>query len=143
MIDSVSDKNLTEVKAFLEQKRETALYLLSNLEAHGPSLTEDLNSGNFKCLMGPEGLQGVFCLTRRGSLLAQTEGDCTVEILEACQAEKISIGGVLWRVGNRSRPLGGTPCSGFHFADDLSKKGPTFKPLPLCPAQRAAVARRY
>ena len=95
MIDPVSDKNLTEVKAFLEQNRETALFLLSNLEAYGPSLTEDLNSGNFKCLMGPEGLQGVFCLTRRGSLLAQTEGDCTVEILEACQAEKISIGGVL------------------------------------------------
>ena len=95
MIDPVSDKNLNEVKAFLEKYRETSLFLLSNLEAHGPSLSEDLNSGNFKCLMGPEGLQGVFCLTRRGSLLAQTEGDCTVEILEACQAEKISIEGVL------------------------------------------------
>ena len=33
MIDPVSDKNLTEVKAFLEPNRETALFLLSNLEA--------------------------------------------------------------------------------------------------------------
>ena len=54
-----------------------------------------MNSGNFKCLKSPEGLQGVFCLTRRGNLLAQTEGDCTVEILEACQEEEILIGGVL------------------------------------------------
>ena len=95
MIDPVSDKNLNEVKAFLEKYRETSLFLLSNLEAHGPSLSEDLNSGNFKCLMSPKGLQGVFCLTRRGNLLAQTKGDCTVEILEGCQEEEILIGGVL------------------------------------------------
>ena len=95
MIDPVSDNNLTEVKAFLEKYRETSLFLLSNLEAHGSSLSDELNSGNFKCLKSPEGLQGVFCLTRRGNLLAQTEGDCTVEILEACQEEEILIGGVL------------------------------------------------
>jgi len=135
MIDPVSYKNLTEVKAFLEQNRETALFLLSNLEAHGPSLTEDLNSGNFKGLMGSEGLHGVFCLTRRGSLLAQTEGDCTVEILEACQAEKISIEGVLgeWET---ARGL-------WEALLARSEKGTTFKPLPLCPAQRTAASRRY
>ncbi len=95
MIESVTDKNLAEVKAFLEKYRETALFLLSNLEAHGPSLTEELNSGNFKCLKSPEGLQGVFCLTRRGNLLVQTGRDCTDEILEACQEEEILIEGVL------------------------------------------------
>lgn len=95
MIDSVTDENLAEVKAFLEKYRETALFLLSNLEAHGPSLSKDLNSGNYKCLKGPEGLEGVFCLTRRGNLLVQTERDFTDEILEACQEEELLIKGVL------------------------------------------------
>ncbi len=95
MIDPVSDENLAEVRAFLEQNRETALFLLSNLETHGLSLTEDLNSGNFKCVKSSEGLQGVFCLTRRGNLLVQIKGESTDEILEACQEEEILIGGVL------------------------------------------------
>jgi GNAT superfamily N-acetyltransferase len=95
MIDPVTDENLAEVKGFLEQYRETSLFLLSNLEAHGPVLSEELNSGNFKCLTGPEGLEGVFCLTRRGNLLVQTERDFSDEILEACQEEELPIGGVL------------------------------------------------
>jgi GNAT superfamily N-acetyltransferase len=95
MIHSVTDENLSEVKAFLEKYRETALFLLSILETRGPSLTEDLNSGNYKCLKSPEGLQGVFCLTRRGNLLVQTEGDFTDEVLEACRKEELPIGGVL------------------------------------------------
>jgi hypothetical protein len=95
MICPVTDENLAEVRAFLEQYSETALFLLSNLETHGPSLSEELDSGNFKCLKSPEGLQGVFCLTRRGRLVAQTEGDRTDEILEACQEEEILIEGVL------------------------------------------------
>ncbi len=95
MIESVTDENLAEVKAFLEKYRETALFLLSNLEAHGPSLTEELNSGNFKCLKSPEGLQGVFCLTRRGNLVAQTKGDCTEVILKACEEEDLLIEGMI------------------------------------------------
>ncbi len=95
MIDPVSDENLAEVRAFLEKYRETALFLLSNLETHGPSLSDELGSGNFKCLKGAEGLQGVFCLTRRGILVAQTNGDCTEEILKACKEEEILIGGVV------------------------------------------------
>ncbi len=95
MICPVTDENLAEVRAFLERYRETALFLISNLEAHGPNLSEELNSGNFKCVKGPEGLQGVFCLTRRGNLLAQAEGDDTDEILTGCEEEEILIGGVL------------------------------------------------
>ncbi len=95
MICPVTDENLAEVRAFLEKHRDTSLFLLSNLEAHGTSLTEELNSGNFKCLRSAEGVEGVFCLTRRGNLLVQTERDCTDEILEACQEEEILIGGVL------------------------------------------------
>lgn len=95
MIDSVTDDNLAEVKAFLEKYRETALFLLSSLETYGPSLTEDLNSGNYKCLKGSEGLEGVFCLTRRGNLLIQSERDFSDEILEVCQEEELPIEGVL------------------------------------------------
>ncbi len=142
MIDPVSEKNLTEAKAFLEKYRETSLFLLSNLEAHGPSLSEDLNSGNFKCLMSTEGLTGVFCLTRRGNLLAQTEGDCTLEILEACQEEEILIEGVLgeWETAHGLWEA--------LFARDSSlqttyQRKVLLLSLTLCPAQRTAAARRY
>ena len=48
MICPVTDEDLAEVRALLEQYRATSLSLLSNLEDHGTSLTEELDSGDFE-----------------------------------------------------------------------------------------------
>lgn len=48
MICPVTDEDLAEVRARLEQYRATSLSLLSNLEDHGTSLTEELDSGDFE-----------------------------------------------------------------------------------------------
>jgi len=97
MISAVSGKDLPEVKAFLEQNRETSMFLLSNIENYGLRLTEEMFSGNFKCLRSQGRVHAVFCLSRGGVLLAQTNGseDFSKEILKACQEEEVPVDGVL------------------------------------------------
>jgi predicted GNAT family acetyltransferase len=101
-IADVDDANLRAAKAFLELYPETSLLLLSNIRAFGTRLGESLYSGNLKALCEGDELRGVFCLTRGGSLLAQTGGDAKLvpAILRACREEMIPIRGVLgeWTV---------------------------------------------
>ena len=47
-VRAVDDEALRLVRGFLELHADTALFLLSNLQAYGPRLGEGLNSGNFK-----------------------------------------------------------------------------------------------
>ena len=98
----VDEQSLPAAKAFLEQRPETSLFLLSNIRAFGLRLGESLYSGNLKALRQGGQLRGVFCLTRGGSLLAQSAGDATFvpAILRTCHAEMIPVRGVLgeWTV---------------------------------------------
>ena len=66
--------NVAQARAFLEQNLETSLFLLSNLESYGHRVGDSLNSGNFKLLATGGRIDAVFCLSRRGNLLAQTGG---------------------------------------------------------------------
>ena len=97
----VDSTNLGAALAFLEQHVETSLFLLSNLSSYGPRAIEHLNSGNFKCVEADGEIQAVFCLARRGNLLAETGGrtDLSQLILEACDSEPMPITGVIgeWR----------------------------------------------
>jgi hypothetical protein len=96
-VAEVDDRSLPAAKAFLEQHVETSLFLLSNIRAFGPRLGDSLYSGNLKMLREGDRVRGIFCLSRGGSLLAQTAGDvaCVPAILDASRAENIPIRGVL------------------------------------------------
>ena len=90
-VRAVDDATLPLVRGFLERWADTALFLLSNLEAHGPKLGDDLNSGNFKFIEEGREIQAAFCLTRRGNLLAEAGGrsEFASHILDACESEPI------------------------------------------------------
>ena len=102
MISAVGERNLPEVKTFLEQYRETSMFLLSNIENYGLRLTEELHSGNFKCLGSQGRVRAVFCLSRGGILIAQTDGseDFSKEILKACEEEEFLVDGIVgeWNI---------------------------------------------
>src|SRR5204863_8833849 len=74
-VADVDEHTLPAARTFLEHYPETALFILSNIRAFGPRLGDSLYSGNLKVLRQEGSLRGVFCLTRGGSLLAQTAGD--------------------------------------------------------------------
>ncbi len=97
----VSAENRLAVVAFLERYAETSLFLVSNLAEHGTELGAGMNSGNFKCLMSGTEIYGVFCLTRRGNILAETAGraDLAVPIAKACLSEGRAVEGIVgeWR----------------------------------------------
>lgn len=101
MIQDVTEANRDIAMAFLDHYSETSLFLLSNLAEWGPRLSDSLNSGNYRFIMDQGEPVAVFCLTRRGNLLAQTgeRTDLAPEILQACEAEPFPIQGVLgeWR----------------------------------------------
>jgi predicted GNAT family acetyltransferase len=97
MIKDVSESDLDKARAFLETHAETSLFLLSNLAEFGPRAGDDPNSGNYKFIEDDGAIRAVFCLTRRGILLAQTAGrrDLAEHIVHACERERISIQGVV------------------------------------------------
>lgn len=97
IIQTVSDQNIDRVKMFLDKHIETSMFLASNLETYGPKLSESPNSGDFKCIESSGKIMGVFCLTQRGIVLAETGGktELTNLILESCIAEEFQIEGVV------------------------------------------------
>jgi predicted GNAT family acetyltransferase len=101
-LTDISEENLPDAEAFLERFPETSLFLLSNIRAFGPRLGESLYSGNLKGIEQEGQLRGVFCLTRGGSLLAQTAGrpEFAHDIVRACADEPMAIHGVLgeWQI---------------------------------------------
>jgi predicted GNAT family acetyltransferase len=100
----VNEENLAWVEAFLRKHSETALFLLSNLADNGFSLGDDMSSGNYKSLQSGGEICGVFCLTRRGNLLAETGGraDLAGTILDACADDGVALSGVVgeWRLAH-------------------------------------------
>ena len=103
-VSHVAEGDIPRVQDFLRGHVETSMFLLSNLASHGHRLSDALNSGNFKLLADGNGVQGVFCLTRRGNLLAECGGRTRLAsvIVDACRAEPIPIRGVVgeWRVAD-------------------------------------------
>lgn len=83
----VADADIPRAQEYLRDHSDTALFLLSNLAAHGHALSEAMNSGNFKFVAEKDQIQGVFCLTRRGNLLAECGGRSELApiIVAACR----------------------------------------------------------
>ena len=96
MIRLVATEDLERVRAFLEAHVETSLFLLSNLAIFGPRLMDHWNSGNYRLIEEAGRVVAVFCLTRRGTLLAQAAGraELAEQIMEACESESIEIAGI-------------------------------------------------
>jgi len=97
-IEAASESSLQDVIAFLRKYEDFSLFLLDNLEAHGYKLTGAPNSGNYKLVRHGSKIVAVFCLTRRGNLVVQSEiSDMLLmkKILIACQEEGLPILGLL------------------------------------------------
>src|SRR5690606_25246614 len=94
----ITTERVADAVAFLEERIDTALFLLSNLTSFGPSLGAEPFSGDFKGIVDDTGrLAAVFCLTRRGVLLLDTHGrpGLASPILEACGSTGIAIDAVI------------------------------------------------
>lgn len=96
-VEKLTDLDQKKANAFLSKYENTSVFLLGNLDEHGPSLTSHANSGNFKLLCRGEEVIGIFCLTKRGNLLVQSELIQPVFelITKSCQEEDIKIRGVI------------------------------------------------
>ncbi len=97
-LEQVTETIVPEMMTFLKRHENFCMFLLGNLESHGYKLTDAPNSGNFKIIRHYNSVVAVFCLTRRGNLLVQSEvNDPVFElVLQGCREEtNISIGGVL------------------------------------------------
>ena len=96
-VADVDADTLPAARACLERYPETSLFMLSNIRAFGLRLGDSLYSGNLKMLRVDGTVRGVFCLTRGGSLLAQTAGERAFapDVLRASREEGIPIRGVL------------------------------------------------
>lgn len=95
MLEQVNDHNIEEVWAFLAQHEEHSQFLINNLREHGPSLTDHRNSGNFKAIRSGGQIRAVFCLSRRGNLLAQASLSAPELMLDACSQESIRLTGFI------------------------------------------------
>lgn len=123
--------------ALLRRHAESSLFLLGNLALHGPALTESLNSGNYRCLVDDAGaVRAVFCLTRRGNLLAQTDRmeDYSEAILAACRQEPVAIAGLLAEWSIAEPLLAAAQHQTPPFAPDFTSNERLFR-LPLAKAQ--------
>lgn len=83
--------------AFLRDRRETSLFLLGNLAELGPSLSDHLNSGNFKVVLEDGRVAAVFVLARRGNLIVQSDRPAAhaAPILDACREEPLALTGLI------------------------------------------------
>lgn len=98
-IESVSPVNQAEMIEFLKMRENFSLFLLSNFENYGPKLSDEPYSGNYKLIRSTKDVVGVFCLTRRGSLLIESLITYPIfeQILASCKIEPIPLKGL---VGN-------------------------------------------
>lgn len=96
-VHAVDEADLARVYAFLEEHANSSMFMLSNLALNGPRVGPTMNSGDFKIIEEDGKLSAVFCLTRRGNLLAEAGGrtEFARAIVESCRAEPIAIVGVL------------------------------------------------
>lgn len=95
-IRQIEDANESDALHFLNQYEETSQFLINNMKAYGPVLTEHHNSGNFKVVVKDQSIIGVFCLTRRGNLLIQSSEVLPAKlIIEDCETEEHSVRGFI------------------------------------------------
>ena len=95
MVELVSEKNRGEVETFLSAHEESAQFLITNLRDNGAKLTEHHNSGNFKAIKINDVVVAVFCLSRRGNLIIQSEVCEPKMILDACASESVVLKGFI------------------------------------------------
>lgn len=101
-VEQVREESVEEAMRFLLRREDYALFLLGNLERQGTVLTEAPNSGNFKWIRSGSEIVALFCLTRRGNLLIQSDKAMSAlfeKVVEECRREPISIGGLLGEWG--------------------------------------------
>lgn len=98
-IERISQSSQQEMLNFLKEHEDYSLFLLGNFENYGATLTEAPYSGNFKLIRSQDRVVGVFCLTRKGSLLIETifQEPIFDMIVDACHQESMPLKGV---VGN-------------------------------------------
>ncbi len=96
-IEKITADNQNEALSFLSKYENTAVFLLGNLEEYGPNLGSHINSGNFKLIRENEKIVCVFCLTRNGNLLIQSElfDPLFESVLSSCQEEASRIQGII------------------------------------------------
>ncbi|MBI3237224.1 MAG: GNAT family N-acetyltransferase, partial [Chlamydiales bacterium] len=90
--------SLDEAMCFLRKHEDYSLFLLSNLTSYGYRLTGAIHSGNFKLAYLEGRVIAVFCLTKRGSLIIQSEisEDSFFEKIGAsCKEEPQPISGLI------------------------------------------------
>ena len=97
-LEGVEKNTVAEVIAFLQKHEDYSLFLLGNLKNYGYCLNQAVNSGNYKVIRSDSKIRAVFSLTRRQSLLIQSETldeDLLEYVLAACHSEQIPILGFL------------------------------------------------
>lgn len=103
-IVDVTEENRHRAETYLARHADTTMFLASNLARFGSRLTSAMNSGNFRLIELDGETCGVFCLARRGNLLAETGGrtDLAPVILDACESEPIAIRGIVgeWQLAS-------------------------------------------
>jgi RimJ/RimL family protein N-acetyltransferase len=101
-VRAVDETDVASVTAFLERHMDTSMFMLNNLTVNGVRLSSALNSGNWKLIEEKSDICGVFYLTRRTTILAETGGrtEFAQAIVDACSAESIPVGGVVgeWKL---------------------------------------------
>ena len=97
MIRDVLDTDLMAVRQFLEAHRESSLFLLASLAAHGPRGGTHPFSGTFRLAEEDGTVVAVFCVTREGNLLVQAGSRAYLaeDILAASAAELPGVCGVV------------------------------------------------
>ena len=71
----VIEAELPPVRAFLEARIDTSLFLLSNLRAFGPRMGISPYSGDFRALVDHGAMRAVWCTTRGGNVVVQADGE--------------------------------------------------------------------
>ncbi len=95
-VSMLCDGDLNQGMSFLEAHEETSQFLINNLKTHGPAETSHHNSGNFKVIKEKGKILGVYCLTKRGNLLAQFAAGVNPDIvIESCKEENYPIKGFI------------------------------------------------
>jgi GNAT superfamily N-acetyltransferase len=94
-VERVDEGNQSEAMAYLQSHEESSQFLINNLKQYGSQLNDHHNSGNYKILRDGSKVVGVFCLSRRGNLLAQTDFDSSDHILESSFSEEIPLKGFI------------------------------------------------
>lgn len=94
-VEMLSTQNIEEAKSYLLRHEETSQFLINNLNSYGATLTDHHNSGNYRIVRENDLISGVFCLTRRGNLIVQSDGDFSEIILRACESEPVQLRGFI------------------------------------------------